>query len=92
MEENDNNNIKNGLKNKVVIAKNAEIKENNKFKEKTEEKDNKEGKDKELNIKHCPTNATLADLLMKPLTKANIHKIHKTIQSIIGQQECVGAK
>jgi hypothetical protein len=64
------------------------MKENNKFKE----KDNKEDKDKELNIKYCPMNATLADLLTKPLTKANICKIRKTIKSIIGQQECVGGK
>jgi hypothetical protein len=26
------------------------------------------------------------------MTKANIHKIHKTIKSIIGQQEWVGEK
>jgi hypothetical protein len=91
-EENDNDNIENGLQNKVVRAKNAEIKENYKFKENTEEKDNKEDKDKELNIKYCPTNATLADLLTKPLAKANIHKIRKTIKCIIGQQEGVGEK
>jgi hypothetical protein len=46
---------------------------------------------KALSIKYCPTNATLADLLTKPLTKANIRKLCKMIKSIIGQQECVGA-
>jgi triosephosphate isomerase len=55
-----------------------------------EEKDNKEDKDNEFNIKYCPTNATFTDILMKPLTKANILKINKMIKSIIGQQECVG--
>jgi uncharacterized protein (UPF0276 family) len=40
-------------------------------------------------MKYCQTNATLADLLTKQLTKANIRAICKTIKSIIGQQECV---
>jgi hypothetical protein len=74
------------------MVKNNEIKENKIFKENTEEKDNKEHKGKELDIKYCSTNATLADLLTKPLTKAIIRKIRKTIKNIIGQQECVGAK
>jgi hypothetical protein len=91
-EENNNDNIKNGLQNSVVMTKNAEISENNKFKENTEEEGNKKENDNEPNIKYCPTNATFADLLTKPLTKANIRKICKTIKSIIGQQECVGAK
>jgi hypothetical protein len=68
----------------VVMAKNPEIKENNKIKENKEEKDSKDDTDIESKIKYCPTNATLADLLTKLLTKAN--------KSIIGQQECVGAK
>jgi hypothetical protein len=80
MKENDNNIIEIDLQNKGDKAENAEIKEM------------KEDKGKELNIKYCPTNATLADLLTKPLTKANIRKIRKTIKSVIGQQECVGKK
>jgi hypothetical protein len=63
------------------MANNAKIKE-----------DNKEDNDNESNIKYCPTNAALADLLTKPLMIANIRKICKTINSIVGQQECVGAK
>jgi hypothetical protein len=74
------------------MAKNSKIKENNKFKENKEEKGNKEDKDNESQIKYCPTNATLADLLTKPLMRANIHKICKTLKSIIDQLECVGAK
>jgi hypothetical protein len=74
------------------MVKNAEIKEKNKFKENKEEKDNKEDKDIESKLKYCPMNATLVDLLTKLLTKVNIRKIHKAIKSIIGQQECVGAK
>jgi hypothetical protein len=89
--KNGNNSIKNGLQNKVDIAKNAEIK-NNKFKENAEEKESKEDKDKESNIKYCPMKATLEDLLMKPSMKANISKIRKKIKCIVGQQECVGAK
>jgi hypothetical protein len=80
MKENDNNIIEIDLQNKVNKAENAEIKEM------------KEDEGKELNIKYCPTNANVADLLTKPLTKANIHKIRKTIKSIVGQQECVGEK
>jgi hypothetical protein len=93
-EENDNDNIKNGLqnKNRVVMTKNAKINENNKFKENTEKNDYKIENDNETNIKYCPTNATFADLLTNSLTRANIHKICKTIKSIIGQQECVGEK
>jgi hypothetical protein len=74
------------------MTKNAKINENNKFKENTEEKDSNKDKDNESNIKYCPTNATSADPLTKPLTKANISKICKTIKSKIGQQECVEAK
>jgi hypothetical protein len=51
----------------------------------------KDDKGKESIIKYCPTNATFADLLTKPLTKANVRKICKMNKSIIGQQECVGA-
>jgi hypothetical protein len=91
-EENDNDNIKNSLQNSVVMTKNVTIKENNKFKENNKEKDNKEDKGYELDIKYCPRNATLVDLLTKPLTTANIRKIRNMIKSIIGQQECVGEK
>jgi hypothetical protein len=37
-------------------------------------------------------NATQADLLTKPLMKANIRKICKMIKNIVGPQEYVGKK
>jgi altronate dehydratase len=92
LKESDNNIVKIDLQNKIDKANCAEIKENNKIEEINEEKDNKEEKGKELSIKSCPMNATLADLLTKPLMKANLHKIRKMIKSIVGKQECVGAK
>jgi hypothetical protein len=79
--------LKSTYKTRSIWPKN---KENNEIIEIKEGKDKEEGKSKELSIKYCPTNATLADLLTKPLTKANIHKIRKTIKSIIGQQKCIG--
>jgi hypothetical protein len=84
--ENGNNIIEIDLQNKVNMAKNAKIKENSKTKE------IKGDKGKESNTTSCPMNATIADLLTKPLAKANIRKIHNTIKSINGQQECVGLK
>jgi hypothetical protein len=75
--ENGNVIIKIDLQNKVDMAKKTEIKED---------------KGKESIIKYCTTNATFADISTKPLTKANIRKIRKMIKSIIGQQECVGAR
>ena len=65
------------------MTKNAEISENNKFKENTEEKGNKIENDNEPNIKYCPTNATLADLKTKPLTKTNIRAIRKTDKILV---------
>jgi hypothetical protein len=53
----------------------AKTTKNNNIKENKEENDNKEDKGNELDINYCPKNATLADLLTKPLTKANIRKI-----------------
>jgi hypothetical protein len=70
----------------------AKTTKNNIIKENKEEKDHKEDKGNELDLKYCPTNATLANLLTKPLTKANIRKIRNMIKSIIDQQECVGEK
>jgi hypothetical protein len=84
LNKNDNNIIEIDLQNKVNMTKKAKIKESSK----TEESE--EDKSKESIMKYCPMNATLADLLTKPLTKAIIRKIRKTIKSIIGQQECVG--
>jgi hypothetical protein len=86
-EENNADIIKINLQLCVDTAKNAE---NNKIKENQEEKESKDKNGKELIIKYCPTNATLADLITKPLKKANIRKICKMIRSIIGQQEGVG--
>jgi hypothetical protein len=76
---------KSTYKTRSIRPKNAKIKENNEIKEIKEGKDKEEDKGKELFIKYCPTNATVSDLLMKPLTRANICKLHRMIKTIIGQ-------
>jgi hypothetical protein len=43
----------------------------NKIEEKEKEKENKDKNGNDLNM-YCPTNATLANPLTKPLTKANM--------------------